>query len=157
MCEKPSVVWSSDVIGLWFSGWKDIGFMLGKVFSAGESCGSGAVVVRWSQALKCGPQQTHRQLDIMRAESWHTYHLSHSSTMCYFMSLSHERSFLPQTPQTCIKLIQSDSKGFLMLQKISISNKHCSFELSIHQRILKNKINIVFYQNIWQHNCFQHW
>ncbi len=29
-------------------------------------------------------------------------------------------------------------KTFIMLQTISISNKHCSFELSIHQRTLKN-------------------
>ncbi len=28
-----------------------------------------------------------------------------------------------------------------MLQNISISNKCCSFELSVHQRILKNKIS----------------
>ncbi len=32
-----------------------------------------------------------------------------------------------------------------MLQKISISNKWCSFELSIHQRILKNKMYDGFY------------
>jgi len=28
-------------------------------------------------------------------------------------------------------------KTVIMLQKISISNKYCSFELSVHQRILK--------------------
>jgi len=36
--------------------------------------------------------------------------------------------------QGCIKLIKSDRHN---IAKISISNKCCSFELSIHQRILK--------------------
>ncbi len=40
--------------------------------------------------------------------------------------------------QGCIKLIKSDSED--ILQKISTLNKFCSFELSIHQRILKNKM-----------------
>jgi len=40
-----------------------------------------------------------------------------------------------------------------MLQSISISNRYCSFELSIHQSILHNvQTNIK-----QQHNCFQHW
>jgi len=34
-----------------------------------------------------------------------------------------------------------------MLQKLSISDRLCSFELSIHQRIL----------DFFLHNCFQHW
>ncbi|MDN8907574.1 hypothetical protein Q0O77_14770, partial [Staphylococcus aureus] len=33
-------------------------------------------------------------------------------------------------------------KTFIMLQKISISNKCCSFELSIHQRILKKSTTV---------------
>ncbi len=47
-------------------------------------------------------------------------------------------------------------KTNIMLQKISISNKCCCFELSIHQRITENKM-YRFPQNIGQHNCFQHW
>ncbi len=41
-------------------------------------------------------------------------------------------------------------KIFIILQKISISNKCCSIKLSTHLWILKNK-------NICQHNCFPHW
>ncbi len=48
-------------------------------------------------------------------------------------------------------------KTFLMLQKISILNKCCSFELSIHLWILKNKMHHGFHKNIVQHNSFQHW
>ncbi len=52
------VMWFTCDSPVCLAGWKDIGFMLGNVFSAGElgfmeACGSGAVVVRWSQALKC--------------------------------------------------------------------------------------------------------
>ncbi len=36
--------------------------------------------------------------------------------------------------------------AFIMLQKISISNKSCSFEFSIHQIILKNKMFSLFPQ-----------
>ncbi|XDV46539.1 hypothetical protein PO909_014421, partial [Leuciscus waleckii] len=39
--------------------------------------------------------------------------------------------------QGCIKLIKSDSKDIYNVTKDSISNKCCSFELSIHQRIMK--------------------
>ncbi len=38
----------------------------------------------------------------------------------------------------------------------SISNKYCSYELSICQRILKKIKCISFHKNIGQHNCFQH-
>ncbi len=48
-------------------------------------------------------------------------------------------------------------KTFIMLPNISISNKCCSFELSIHLWILKNKMHYGFHKNIGQHNCFQHW
>ncbi len=41
-------------------------------------------------------------------------------------------------------------KTFIMLQKIFILNKCCSFELSIHQRILK-KMYHCFHKNIKQH------
>jgi len=44
--------------------------------------------------------------------------------------------------QGCIKLIKSAVKTCIMLQTISISNKCCSFELSIHQRILKKWITV---------------
>ncbi len=47
----------------------------------------------------------------------------------------------------CIKLIQSDSKGIYNEPKIS--NKCCSLEIFIHQRILES-----FYNNLKQHNCF---
>ncbi len=39
--------------------------------------------------------------------------------------------------------IQSDSKTFIMLQKINISNKCYSFKLSIEQRILKKVHHII--------------
>ncbi len=39
-------------------------------------------------------------------------------------------------------------KTFITLQKISISNKCCSFELSIHLWILKNKMYHSFHKNI---------
>uniref|UniRef100_A0A671PV65 Nitric oxide synthase, inducible n=1 Tax=Sinocyclocheilus anshuiensis TaxID=1608454 RepID=A0A671PV65_9TELE len=42
---------------------------------------------------------------------------------------------------------------FIMLQKISIGNKHCSFELSIHQRVMK-KMNHGIHKSFKQHNCF---
>jgi len=41
------------------------------------------------------------------------------------------------------KLIKTDSKD-IMLQKISVSNKCCSFELSINERMLKNVKHIYF-------------
>ncbi len=41
-----------------------------------------------------------------------------------------------------------------MLQKISISSKYCSFELSVHQRILKRKMYQGFHKNTKQHNSF---
>ncbi len=44
--------------------------------------------------------------------------------------------------------LPSDSKD-----KISVFNKCCSFEVSVHQRIL---IDHGFHQNIKQNNCFQH-
>ncbi len=57
-----------------------------------------------------------------------------------------------------IHLFSNDASTWLeitvKLQNISISNKYCSFELSVHPRILKK---IVFPQNIKQHNCFQYW
>ncbi len=59
--------------------------------------------------------------------------------------------------QGCIKLTQRDSKTVITLQKISISNKCCSFELSIHQRILK-KIYITVSTKIYIDNiqkCLQ--
>ncbi len=43
----------------------------------------------------------------------------------------------------CIKLIKSDSKD-IMLQKISLSNKFCSLELSISQKILKMYHTFIF-------------
>ncbi len=52
---------------------------------------------------------------------------------------------------------QSDSKDIYNAYKGSISDKCCSFELSIHLWILKNKIYHGFHRNIVQHNCFQHW
>ncbi len=44
-----------------------------------------------------------------------------------------------------------------MLQKIAVINKCCSFELSIHQGILKQKKWHGFHKNIMQHNCLQNW
>ncbi len=43
--------------------------------------------------------------------------------------------------------------------KIPISNKCCSFERSIHQRIVKNKTyhSLFIRVDMKQHNCFQHW
>jgi len=38
------------------------------------------------------------------------------------------------------KYIESDSKDFYNVTNISIWKKNCSFELSIHQTILKKKI-----------------
>ncbi len=54
-------------------------------------------------------------------------------------------------------MLQKNNVTFIMLQKISILNKCCSSELSIHLWILKNKIYHIFHKNIVQHNCFQHW
>ncbi len=51
----------------------------------------------------------------------------------------------------CITLIKVTVKTFIMLQKIYILNKCCSFELSIHQRILiqlchhRNKLHFKIY------------
>ncbi len=39
--------------------------------------------------------------------------------------------------QGCIKMIKSDCKTFILLQKISNSNKYYSFAFSIFQRLLK--------------------
>ncbi len=54
--------------------------------------------------------------------------------------------------QGCIQLIKSDDRD-IMLQKISVSNTCCSFELSIHQGIMKNAC---FSKNMNHHNYFQH-
>ena len=51
--------------------------------------------------------------------------------------------------QGCIKSIKSDSKDIYNVTKDYISNKCCSFELSIHQRILKKKI--LYTNNLY--NC----
>ncbi len=48
-------------------------------------------------------------------------------------------------------------KTFTMLQRLSTSNKCCSFELSVHLWILKNIVYHSLHKNIDQHNCFQHW
>ncbi len=37
-----------------------------------------------------------------------------------------------------MKFIKVTVRNIVMLQKISISNKFCSFELYIHHKILKN-------------------
>ncbi len=42
--------------------------------------------------------------------------------------------------QGCIKFIESNSKDIYNVTKIYISNKRCSFELSIHLWFLKNKM-----------------
>jgi len=39
-----------------------------------------------------------------------------------------------------------------MLQKINISNKHCSSDLSIYLWILRNNMRHSFHKNIVQHN-----
>jgi len=39
--------------------------------------------------------------------------------------------------QQCIKLIKDDSRHLLCLEKLSISQICCSFELSIYQKVLK--------------------
>ncbi len=52
--------------------------------------------------------------------------------------------------QGCIKLIKNYIYNVIM---IYISNKSCSFELSIHLWILKNKIYHNFHKNIVQHDC----
>ncbi len=39
-------------------------------------------------------------------------------------------------------------KTFIMFKKISVSNKCCFFELSIHQRVLKNKMHHGFHKNM---------
>ncbi len=54
--------------------------------------------------------------------------------------------------QEHIKLLKSDSKD-IMLQKISISNKCCSFELSIHLWIMKNRL-VGFPQKYWAAQLF---
>ncbi len=56
--------------------------------------------------------------------------------------------------QGCIKLIKSDSKDIKNVTKVSISNKCCCFELSIHQRI--KRLDYGFHKNMKQHNGFQH-
>ncbi len=43
--------------------------------------------------------------------------------------------------QGCIKLIKSESKDFYNVTKDYISNKCCSFELSISQRILEENVS----------------
>ncbi len=51
---------------------------------------------------------------------------------------------------TVISKVKSDSKDIIMLRKISISNKYCSFEL------LKNLGKVAwFHKNIKQNKCFQ--
>jgi len=45
-------------------------------------------------------------------------------------------------------LIKSYSKDIYNVKKDYILNKRCSFELSIHHRILGRKM---------VHDCFQHW
>jgi len=42
--------------------------------------------------------------------------------------------------QDCIKLIQSDSKTFILLQKIQFQIDAVLLKLSIHQIILKNNL-----------------
>ncbi len=56
----------------------------------------------------------------------------------------------PFIKQGHITLISSKNvKAVIMLQKSSISNKCCSFELSVHQRVLKKWHG--FHKNIKRH------
>ncbi len=62
--------------------------------------------------------------------------LKHS--YCRYFGLNVKvRFLLKKLIRGCIKLIKSDSKDVYNVPKYSISSKCCSFELSIHQRILK--------------------
>ncbi len=54
--------------------------------------------------------------------------------------------------QGCIKLPRSDSKNIYNV----ISNKCCSFKLSIHQRIIKACIMVFKAKILGSKNCFQH-
>ncbi len=54
-----------------------------------------------------------------------------------------------------IKFIKSDSNGIYNVTEVCTSNKCCSFELSIHQRILK-KLYHGFHKSISNKNYFQH-
>ncbi len=53
--------------------------------------------------------------------------------------------FITFINQDALNWSKVTGKAFIMLQKNSISNKFCSFEFSIHQRILKNKM----YHSYW--------
>ncbi len=65
---------------------------------------------------------------------WHLYSAYHS--LLFFWKRRRNEYFIQQLYFKCIK---SESKE-IMVHKISISNKCCCFELSIHQRILKKNI-----------------
>jgi len=49
-------------------------------------------------------------------------------------------------------LIESDTKDIYVTDEVKISNKRCSFGLSIHQRILKQMYQD-FQKNTKQQNC----
>ncbi len=54
---------------------------------------------------------------------------------CYWF----EKAINTGIQHRCVKLIKSDSKDIYNVTKNDISNKCCSFALSVQQRILKNK------------------
>jgi len=56
-----------------------------------------------------------------------------------------------------IKKSKVTVKTFIMFKNISISDKYCSFKLSIHQIIIKKKkMYHGFHKDMMQHGCFQH-
>ncbi len=99
----------------------------------------------WSSWISEEPVRSNHMCE--NADSGVVLHL-YQSLVSVRILLKEIHTFIQQG---CIKVT------LITWQKIFILHKCCSFELSIHLRILKNKMHHSFHKNIVQHNCFQHW
>ncbi len=61
---------------------------------------------------------------------------------CSYVNFFKKLVLITFIQQEWIQFIKRDSKTFIMLQKISVLNKCCSCELSIHQRRLNKCITV---------------
>ncbi len=144
----PSNVWQSQWLGSLFEK------LLFLQFSFSDECGTKMTHFSFSKvtdksAVNC-KMYTIMVLPLM---SVYLFALSFKRLWLVRLFLKEINAFIQQG---CIKMFESDSKDIYNIRKDYFSSKCCSFELSIHLWILKNKMHHGFHKYMKQHNCFQH-